>query len=190
MKKYKVFKGRNVIFMAPFSRYKFKSLGKNLRLGGKGNFYNSQNITIEDDVYIGRGFYFEAISEIIIETGTMIGPNVTIIAGTHNYNSTDLKAVPYDNSIIDTPVIIGKNVWIGANVSICPGTIIEEGAVVGMGAVVSGVVPSASVVVSNKQHILKYRNKEQYEALKKKHYVYNKTFAGKPFHLVKKRSTK
>ena len=186
MNKVKINYKKNIIIQNFIHRNKFKSLGENIRFGGNGEFYNSQNITISDNVYIGRAFYMEAISEIKIGTGTMIGPKVTIIAGTHNYNSKDLQAIPYDKRIVDTPVIIGNNVWIGANVTICPGAVIEEGAVVGMGAVVAGIVPRYSVVVSSKQQIIKKRNEDIYAILKEQGKVYNLCMTTGEFELVKK----
>lgn len=177
---------KNTIVQNLFHKNKFKSLGENLRFGGVGQFYNSQNITISDNVYIGRGFYMEAISDINIGSGTMIGPNVTIIAGSHNYNSRDLKAIPYDKRIINTPVIIEKNVWIGANVIITPGAIIEEGAVIGMGAIVAGRVPKYSVVVSSKQHIIKSRDSKVYEKLKESGQIYNTCMVEGNFEIVER----
>lgn len=164
----------------------FKSLGNNIRFGGTGQFYCSENISIGANVYLGRNFYMDAECDIRIGSGTMIGPKVTIISGTHNYNSLDLRAIPYDQRIIDTPVIIGDNVWIGANVTICPGAIIEEGAIVGMGAVIAGRVPEFSVVVSSKQIILKRRNVDVYQKLKKHGKIYNERMAGKKFEAVQK----
>lgn len=151
----------------------FAFLGDNIRFGGTGKFFNSKNISIEDNVYLGRDFYIEAISNVRICSGTMMGPKVTIIAGSHNYNSDDLKAIPYDKRIVDTPVIIGRNVWIGANVTICPGAVIEEGAVIGMGTVVSGRVERNTVVVSSKQIVINKRNEDIYNHLKDNNKLYN-----------------
>lgn len=186
MNRIKVLKKQKKIVQNVFHSFAFSNLGENIRFGGTGKFFNSKNISIEDNVYIGRDFYIEAVSEIVIGSGTMIGPKVTIIAGSHNYNSPDLKAIPYDKRIIDTPVIIEKNVWIGANVTICPGTIIEEGSVVGMGTVVSGIVPRNSVVVSSKQIVIKKRDEKIYERLKKSNCLYNLLYVSGDFEVCKR----
>lgn len=186
MNKIKVNVEKATITQNYIHKYHFKFLGNNIRFGGTGNFFNSQNIVINENVYIGREFYMEAISDIVIESGTMIGPKVTMIAGSHNYNSSDLKAIPYDKRIVDTPIYIGKNVWIGANVTICPGAVIEEGAVIGMGTTVVGHVSAYSVAVSNKQTIIKYRNQNQYLKLKNENMIYNTQMTNGDFQIISK----
>ncbi len=185
MKKVICFKN---IILFPFKLqiYRFKSLGRNVRLQPDVHFSCEQNISISDNVYIGREAYFDAISEIKIDEGTMIGPRFTCVSGSHNYDSNDLSSIPYDNKIIDLPIVIHKNVWIGANVSVCPGTEIGEGAVIGMGTVVSGYIEPYSVVVSGKPKVIKNRNRVQYEELKKNDKIFNKIYAGKGFKLIKR----
>lgn len=187
MNKIKICLSTSTITQNFIHKNQFRHLESNIRFGGTGHFYNSQNITIKENVYIGREFYMEAISEIIIESGTMIGPKVTMIAGSHNYNSEDLRAIPYDKRIVDTPIHIGKNVWIGANVTICPGTIIEEGAVIGMGTTISGCIPAYSVVVSSKPKIIKFRDKSKYIELKEQNMIYNTTMVSGPFEITPKK---
>lgn len=168
-------------------RIKFAFLGgRNIRIMPSCFFGHSDNIYVENNVYIGPHAYFDAISTINIKEGVMIGPNCTMIAGNHNYKSNDLKSVPYDNRMIDTPIVIEKNVWIGANVTICPGTHIEEGAIIGAGCSVHGIVPKFAVVVPSEFKIIGYRNKKLYESLAKQNKVYNLIYAGKEFEMISK----
>lgn len=176
----------NTVLFLPWRRYKLKSLGENVRIAGKGDFVRPENIVIGNDVFIEEGFFIQARSAVKIGSGCMLGPRVTIVSGTHNYNSKDLRAVPYDDRYIDAPVSIGDNVWVGANASICPGAHIGEGSVIGMGAIVAGRIPSYSVVVSPKALVLKSRNKDRYRSLVEKDLVYNKVYAGRGFVDVKK----
>lgn len=162
-------------------KIKFGKLGKNVRVSLPISFGNPQNIYIEDNVFIGTECYFNALSDIIISEGTMIGPRFIFVSSNHNYNSEGLLAVPYDNYIYDKKIIIEKNVWIGAGVVISPGTIIREGAVIAAGTCIYGEIPSFSIVGSSKYRIIKERNKEQYLELAKNGKIYNKIFAGKPF---------
>lgn len=60
-----------------------------------------------------------------------------IITRNHNYDSHDLKFIPYDTLYINKPVVIKENVWIGSHVYILPGITIGEGAVIGMGSVLT-----------------------------------------------------
>lgn len=162
-------------------RLKFGFLGNNVRFGDVSTFRGTEQMFVSDDVFFGPECYFHAVSEIRIDSGCMFGPRVFCIAGSHNYNSPDLKAVPYDNRQVDLPVIIEKNVWIAGNVSIAPGAHIGEGSVIGMGAIVVGDIPPFSIVVGQKGAVIKTRNKEQYKVLVAEEMIYNKVFAGKPF---------
>ncbi len=164
---------------------RFASLGDNVRFGGVSTFNHSGNISIGSDVFIGAEGYYDAISKLQISSGCMIGPRVVIIAGSHNYNSLDLKAIPFDDRQIDLPVYIGENVWIGANASIVPGTTIGEGSVVAMGATVSGHIPPCSVVVGDKARTVKSRDIETYDNLKANGQIYSRVLAGTPFQLIK-----
>lgn len=162
-------------------KYRFESIGSNVRICSPGYFSCTENLTISDNVFIGREFYIEAQAKIKIGSGTMIGPRCTLISGSHCYDAPDLKAVPYDNRMKNLPIIIEKNVWIAANVNISPGTIIEEGVVIGSGASVYGIIPAYSVVVSSGYRILKERNIEKYRELTEKGAIYNLVYAGKGF---------
>lgn len=166
-----------------FKKMKFKFLGNNIRISPGSKFFRTENITIKNDVFISTECYFEAVSDIIINSGCMIGPRVICIAGTHKYDDFDLKSIPYDNRIVDTPIIIGENVWIGANVTICPGTVIGEGAIIGMGSIIAGEIEPYAVVISQKARTIKYRNIEHYDKLKKEELIYNNIFAGTDFKL-------
>ena len=70
-----------------------------------------------------------------------------------------------------TAVTIEDNVWIGGKSIILPGVTIHEGAVIGMGAVVTKDVPKCAVVGGNPAKVLKYRDINQYEQLKKENKI-------------------
>ncbi|PST45678.1 hypothetical protein CPA40_09870 [Bifidobacterium callitrichos] len=169
-----------------FKFIKVKELGLNVRFGGKSEICNAQNICIGSNVLIGEGCYFNANSLIVIGGGTMIGPHVFCYSGTHNYDSSDLNAVPFDDRYIDSPIIIEDNVWIAGNVSIAPGAHIGRGAVIGMGCTVAGDIPPYAVVIGNKAHIIKYRDAERYEELVKENRIYGDVLAGVGFTFVNK----
>lgn len=170
-----------VIQIFPLKIYKFKSLGKGFRFIDLKNVFHADNISIGENVYFGRNIYIDAIQQIVINDGTMIGPNCTIISGSHNYNSADLKSIPFDNKMKKGRVVIEQNVWIGANVCISANLTIGEGSVVGMGAVITKDVPPFSVVVGNPARIIKFRDEKVYSALKKKHCHFSNLFLGKGF---------
>lgn len=185
IKRIKVYNNSNRVRMN-FKYMRFGSLGSNVRFGGISTLLGTENIYLDDDVFIGAECYLNAVSDIRIASGCMLGPRVFCVSGSHNYCSPDLRAVPYDERQIDLPVIVERNVWVAGNVSIAPGTHIGEGSVIAMGAVVAGEIPPHSVVVGQKARPIKKRDIEQYNALVEQGLIYNKIFAGKPFQMVRK----
>lgn len=149
-----------------------KKVGRNVHLCPKYNISSPSNISIGDNVWIGELLYAKGEGGITIGSGTIISRNCEIWTSNHNYDSEDLMTIPYDRRFVKKPVVIGENVWIGSRVIILPGVTINEGAVVGAGAVVTKDVPKYAVVGGNPAKILKYRNIEVYEQLKKEGKVY------------------
>ncbi len=106
----------------------------------------------------------EAPNSIFIGNNVRIAFGTTIWTTNHNYEG---EALPFDEGVIVKPVVIEDNVWIGAKSIILPGVKIGEGAIVGMGAVVVKDVPPLAIVGGNPAKVLKYRDKERYERLKR-----------------------
>lgn len=76
-------------------------------------------------------------TRIEIHDEVMIGPNVTICAGTHPLSpELRLKKAQYN-----LPVVIEKNVWIGAGTIVLPGVTIGENSVIGAGSIVTKDIP-------------------------------------------------
>lgn len=157
-----------------FRTIKFGSLGENVIFDGKDTtFILPRNINIGSHVFFNSGCYFYAHSSISIGSGCAFGPRVMLLAGSHNYNSHDLQAVPYDNRYLDLPITIGDNVWVGGNVTIAPGATIGEGSVIAAGCTVAGDVPAYSVLIGQKATVLKERDAEIYRSLVKRGMVFN-----------------
>lgn len=163
-----------MIILKKFRYYTFGKLGDNIRTFDDVFWGNSQNIYIQDNVFISRFCYFDAARPIYIGSGTCIGPRCIIISGNHNYNSSDLKFLPYDERIIDNTIHIGENVWIGANVSISPNVSIGNGAVIAMGVSIYKDVEPLSIVGENMK-IIGYRDSIKYNSLLKESKIYNVT---------------
>lgn len=127
---------------------------------------NPYNISIGEKTVINRGTHINP-GKAKVEIGKYchVGQRLTIYAFNHRYESAN--KIPYDEQIICKDVLIKDFVWIGANVTILPGVKIEEGAIVGTGSVVTKNVPKYAVVGGNPAKILKFRNEEEFERLKK-----------------------
>ncbi|KAI0811569.1 hypothetical protein GGR55DRAFT_106893 [Xylaria sp. FL0064] len=105
------------------------------------------NITIGNNVMIGRNCTILDPVEISIGDNCIIGPNVTLLGATF---STDFKKRAGSKSPqIGGYIIIDEDVWIGAGAIIQHGIRIGRGASVSAGAVVVKDVPRFTVVAGN-----------------------------------------
>ena len=140
-------------------REMFAELGENCYIepplqanwGGKfvhfgSNVYANFHLTLVDD------------TDIYVGDNVMIGPNVTISAGTHPVHpELRRKQAQYNLSIT-----IGSNVWIGANSVILPGVRIGDNTVIGAGSVVTRDIPANVVAVGSPCRVLREIGEKDY----------------------------
>lgn len=141
-----------------------KSVGKNLKVNGCVRGFGS-HVTLGDCVNLNPNATLLGRGEVTIGNYFHTGANLTIISTNHNYENT--TSIPYGPERIDKPVIIKDFVWLGGNVTIIPGVTIGEGAVVAAGSVVVKNIPDYAIVGGNPAKLIRYRNIEEFEALKK-----------------------
>jgi maltose O-acetyltransferase len=103
------------------------------------------NIHLGSDVFLNFNCVILDVVQVIIGSGTQIGPAVQIYAADHPRD----PAVRKSGAELGRPVEIGENVWIGGGAIILPGVTIGNDAVVGAGAVVTRDVASGETVVGN-----------------------------------------
>lgn len=106
------------------------------------NVYVNFNLTLVDDTWVHIGDH------------VMIGPNVTIAAGTHPLDPSLRKQAAQFNK----PVRIGDNVWLGAQCVVLPGVTIGENSVIGAGSIVTKDIPANVVAVGNPCRVLRTIN--------------------------------
>lgn len=150
----------------------FAHVGRNVFFSGSKLISSPKKLTVGDNTWFGENFFAKCEGGLSIGSGVIISRGVEIWTANHNYDSDDLRSLPYDKRFILKPVSIKDNVWIGSRVTIVPGVTIGEGAVVGAGAVVTKDVPPLAVVGGNPARIIKYRNAERYEQLKNDNKIY------------------
>lgn len=150
---------------------KMKNSGKNIRISPGYDITSLEKLSLDNDIWIGKNFFARCEGGLTIKNGCIFSKDCEIWTVNHNYDSKDLQLLPYDDRFVCKEVIINENVWIGSRVTIVPGVTIGEGAVIGAGAVVTKNVPPLAVVGGNPAKIIKYRDKEQYERLKKENKI-------------------
>ncbi len=145
-----------------------KFIGWNIYINKEYTISTPNTISIGDNVWIGSNFYKSGDGLLYIGKGTIISRNVEIWTSEHNYDSKDLKKLPYDDRIFNKTVTIGDYVWIGTRVIILAGVTIGDGAVIGAGSIVTKDIPACAVVGGNPAKIIKYRDIDVYQKLKMK----------------------
>jgi len=157
---------KKLITKYKYRNIKFKKVGYNCNYKAlSSSFFYSENISIGNNVWIGPKADFDGAGGIIIGDGVIFAPEVAIYSRTHNFDSDDLKAIPFDNVMLTAPVIIKDYVWIGRRVIILPGVTIGKGAIIGAGAVVSKDIPDYAIAVGNPAKVVKYRNQDKFDEL-------------------------
>lgn len=127
---------------------------------GKGSFVmkrvyimTPQQLTIGEYSHVNRGCTLDARGGISIGSNVSISHNVSIMSGSHDYNSTSFRGR-------FLPITIEDYVWIGNNASIGQNVTIGKGAVVCAGAVVTKDVEPYSVVAGVPARKIRERNRE------------------------------
>lgn len=163
-------------------KYKFRNLS--FKYEGDNCIYRflnskfsyAENITIGNNVNIGPGCDLDGAGNIRLGDGVIFAPEVCVYSRTHNFNSKDLSALPYDNIMLTGEVVIDDYVWIGRRAIILPGVKIGKGVVVGAGALVSKDLPDFGIAVGNPAKVIKYRDSQKFNELynEKTPFVYDK----------------
>ncbi|WP_448789132.1 acyltransferase [Bacteroides graminisolvens] len=118
-----------------------------------GYNFSSNGLTISGLGYVRIGNFFHS------------GTNCKIMLGSHDYDNGD--AIPYGTSYISKQVIISDFVWLGSDVTISGNINIGEGAIIAIGSVVVKDVPPCAIVGGNPAKIIKYRDIDHFNNLKK-----------------------
>ncbi|MCB0745406.1 MAG: acyltransferase [Ignavibacteriae bacterium] len=97
-------------------------------------FYPSKHKIIIGN-YCGVNPGAKLYGKIQIGDYVMVGPNVAIIGGNHNFDSTETPMRTQGGT--NKGIVIENDVWIGANATILDGVKISKGSIIAAGAVVT-----------------------------------------------------
>lgn len=141
---------------------RMKSCGDGVGVWGRLHVTGAQSMVVGHNVHFGDNAYIRAEGGLVIGDNTHISRNLVLYTINHAYDGDRL---PYDNTMVEKAVTIGRNVWIGMNVCIAPGTVIGDGAIIALGTAVSGHIPPMAIVGGQKWKILGTRDQARYDTL-------------------------
>lgn len=103
------------------------------------------NVKIGEKVFFNFNCVVLDVTQVIIGSRTLIGPNVQIYTATHPLDYIERAAgLEYAK-----PIAIGEDVWIGGSVVICPGVTIGDRSVIGAGSVITKDIPADVFAAGN-----------------------------------------
>ncbi|PON23506.1 hypothetical protein TGAM01_v207740 [Trichoderma gamsii] len=111
------------------------------------------NITIGNDVVIGRNCTINDVCEIKIGDNCVIGPNVSIFSA--SLPTDPKKRQGGQGPQVGRPIVIEQDCWIGGGAIILPGRTIGKGSTVGAGSIVTKDVPPFTIVAGNPARVLR-----------------------------------
>lgn len=91
--------------------------------------FKSSKLIVGDNVFINSMFYHDGMEYLTIGRNVAIGPNVTVITGSHKIGSD--SSLRCSLTALKRPVVIEEGCWIGARTTILPGVIVARGCVIG-----------------------------------------------------------
>jgi maltose O-acetyltransferase len=129
--------------------------GQNVIIKNKCYFGNGSKLKVGDYSQIGQNSRISG--PVTLGSHIMMGPDVVIMAVTHDISDMTKPMVDPTNPSIENPIFIGNNVWIGTRVIILPGVSVGSNSVIGSGAVVTKSFPENSVIGGVPAKLIKKR---------------------------------
>lgn len=144
------------------ARAKVASCGDRLKVNARCRFtrycHFGENCNFNGMTVLGCGI-------VIIGDNFHSGENCRMITSNHNFDGG--TEIPYDSTHIAKKIVIGDNVWFGDSVLVVGNVEIGEGAIIAAGSVVCKDVPVGAIVGGNPAKLIRFRDMEHYNQLKR-----------------------
>ena len=140
-----------------FHRRRLKHMGERVTIASGARIFSPQDVTIGDDVGIGRGTMIDASDGGIIEIGSGIGigPYCVLRAADHGFDDPN---VPFRlQRHVPGRIVIEDDVWLGSHVVVTRNVRIGRGAVIGAHSVVTKDVPPYAVAAGVPARVMSAR---------------------------------
>jgi maltose O-acetyltransferase len=131
----------------------FRQAGVGIHI--KQGAYFGKGDGIEIGNYSDLGLRCHVYNNVTLGRDVMMGPDVMILAGNHNFDRVDIPMRLQGQE--RERCLIGDDVWIGARAIILGGVTIGSGAVIAAGAVVTRNVAALAIVGGNPARVIRFR---------------------------------
>lgn len=146
-----------------------QSFGKNTELHIKKGrvFFGKEQVTRGNAVFRAEGGELSIGSKCFFNQNVSITCRKKITIGERCQIANNVVIVDHDHagsenwgSYVETPVVIGSDVWIGAGAVILRGTVIGDRAVIGAGSIVKGTVPADALFYQKRETVIRESSKQ------------------------------
>lgn len=128
--------------------------GKEIVVKNKCYFGNGKRLKVGDRSQLGQNSRLNG--DITIGSDVMMGPDVIMMATSHAFDKIDLP-INQQGESVESPIIIGDDVWVGTRVIILPGVSIGSNSIIGAGSVVTKSFPNNSIIAGNPAKLIRTR---------------------------------
>jgi putative colanic acid biosynthesis acetyltransferase WcaF len=129
------------------------TIGKGVHIDPSVKIWAPWNLTVKDQVGIGREVILYSQGEIYLGRRSIVSQYAHLCTGTHDYNTKG-------NPLITKPIVIEDYAWIATDAFIHPGVTVHEGTIVGARSVVITDLPRWSICGGFPCIFLKSRTKQ------------------------------
>jgi acetyltransferase-like isoleucine patch superfamily enzyme len=132
-------------------------VGNNLEVFTSFLTQDATNVTIGDNVLIGRDCRFYAANGIVIGNDVMIANTVSLISVDHEFSDKKRPMNAQGLHLDESSIVIGDDVLIGDKVVVLKKVKIGKGSIIGAGSVVTKDIPPYSIAAGNPAIVVKKR---------------------------------